>query len=214
MHVLIFRGESTTLQADNLCASAWLDRKIVMLLYTGFDPTSTGQVLRRQKDGTQVSFTCPDACVEYNKYMGGVDLGDQHRSYYHVRMKCRKFYRYIASFLFDVAITNSFILYCMAHTNQKLKSLKFREILATELIGNYCSRKRPGRGGHVVKPLALLHFPIRILCENGPKRGRCALCQQKKRRSDSPWYCRECDVWLCHQGLEDDCFLGWHKNIL
>ena len=129
-------------------------------------------------------------------------------------MMCRKFYKYIASFLFDVAITNSFILYCMAHTNQILKSLKIREILATELIGNYCSRKRPGRGSHVVKSLPLLHLPIRILCENGPKRGRCALCKQKKRRSDSQWYCRECDVWLCHQGFEDDCFLGWHKYIL
>ena len=63
MNVLIFRGESTTLQADNLGATAWFDRKIVMLLYTGFDPTSTGQVVRRQKDGTQVSYTCQVTCA-------------------------------------------------------------------------------------------------------------------------------------------------------
>ena len=34
-----------TLQADNLCATAWLDRKIV---YSGFDPSTSGTVLRRQ----------------------------------------------------------------------------------------------------------------------------------------------------------------------
>ena len=29
----------------------------------------------------------------YNRFMGGVDMADQLRGYYHVRMKCRKFYK-------------------------------------------------------------------------------------------------------------------------
>ena len=179
---------------------------------TGFDPTETGYVLRRQKDGTQGTYPCPVACVEYNKYMGGVDLGDQHRGYYHVRMKCRKFYKYIANFLFDVSITNSFILHNISHGDKKMKSVRFREKLAMELIGSYCSRKRAGRGSHVVKPLPLLHFPIWLPADSGHRRGRCAVCKEKNKRTNSQWFCRECDLWLCHTGLEDDCFLSWHKN--
>jgi len=200
-------------QADHLCATAWLDRKIVMTMYTGFDPTHTGQALRRQKDGSVVAYDCPEACVAYNKHMGGVDLGDQHRGYYHVRMKSRKFYKYLANFLFDVSITNAFILYSLSYPSQKWKSLKFREVLAMELIGNYCSRKRPGRRSQIVRPLPLLHFPIRIPLGNGHKRGRCAWCYRKQKRTDTPWHCNECNKWLCHSGYHDDCFLSWHKNI-
>lgn len=210
---MLFRGQSTTVQADNLSATAWLDRKIVMLMYTGFDPTSTGQVLRRHKDGTQAAYSSPEACVAYNKHMGGVDLGDQHRGYYHVRMKSRKFYKYIASFLFDVSITNSFILYKTTHPSSKMKSLQFREALAMELIGTYCSRKRAGRGIQSVRQFPLLHFPSRIPGDTVHKRGRCALCATKKKRVDSQWFCKECNKWLCHTGYEDDCFLLWHKNL-
>ena len=42
-----------------------------------------------------------------NKYMGGVDKNDQLREYYHVRLKSRKYYKYLFWMLFDVAITNA-----------------------------------------------------------------------------------------------------------
>jgi hypothetical protein len=38
--------------------------------------------------------------------MGGVDLNDQLRGYNSVKLKGRKFYKYIWWFIFDVAITN------------------------------------------------------------------------------------------------------------
>ena len=53
---------------------------------------------------------------------------------------------YIFCFLTDVAITNSFILYKKFSTSPKMKSVKeFRLKLAKQLIGNYSSRKLPGR---------------------------------------------------------------------
>ncbi len=206
------RGDYKTVQADNICASAWLDRKIVMVMATGYDPTETGTVIRRQKDGSQVSYPCPMSCVEYNKYMGGVDLGDQYRGYYHVRMKCRNIYKYIINFLFDVTITNSFIFYNISH-DRKMKSLKFREMLALELIGNYCTRKRAGRSrSRTIRSLPMLHFPARFPTDHGHKRGKCALCRENKRRMDTQWFCKECDVWLCHTGTEHECFLSWHQR--
>ncbi len=65
----------------------------------------TGTVLRRQKDGSRKEVSCPVAVVDYNKYMGGVDRGDQLRGYYQSNFKSRKFYRYIAHFLFGVAVS-------------------------------------------------------------------------------------------------------------
>ena len=61
---------------------------------------------RRERDGSQVCLSCPTAILTYTKYMGGVDLGDQLRKYYSVRMKC---YKYIFWPIFDCCITNAYV---------------------------------------------------------------------------------------------------------
>ena len=79
--------------------------------------------------------------MDYNTYMGGVDRGDQVRGYYSCRTKCRIFYKYRFHFLLDV-ITNAFILqkgYCEDTPFSSIK--EFQPNLASELIGDYCSRK-------------------------------------------------------------------------
>ena len=187
---------------------------------TTSQPT-TGTVLRRQKDGTRIPVPCPQSIMDYNMFMGGVDWGDQVCGYYSCRMKCRKFYKYIFHFLLDVAITNAFILqkhYCRADSPHKT-ILEFRLKLAKELIGDYYSQRRPGRGAGVIRSLPLRHFPTTIPVDDPTqktkhKRGRCARCLDKKKiRVDSSWYCPECDVWLCHTGEKTtDCFLLWHSS--
>ena len=59
--------------------------------------------------------------LNYNKHMGGVDLGGQYRKCYQARMKSRKCYKYIFWFLLGLP--------------QRVKLL----------IGSYCSHKRRGR---------------------------------------------------------------------
>ena len=81
-----------------------MDRKLVMVMSTNCQPSSRGTVLRRQKDGSRTDVTCPESVILYNKFMGGVDMGDQYRGYYSCRMKSRKFYKYLSFFLLDVAI--------------------------------------------------------------------------------------------------------------
>ena len=56
--------------------------------------------------------------------MGSVDRGDQIRGYYSCRTKCRKNYKYIFHFLFDVAITNTFILQKYFCTNSPYSTVK------------------------------------------------------------------------------------------
>ena len=87
----------------------------------------------------------PSSSTALHKYMGGVDLNDQLRGYYSLRMKCRKYYKYIFWFLVDLAITNAYIL-CKNHTHLNILSTKtFRLELTKSLIRSYSSRKRPGR---------------------------------------------------------------------
>ena len=101
----LFRGDSLVLQSGNVCASAWMDKRVVMVMSTGCNPLTAGTVQRKKKDGSRIQVPCPDSLVLYNKYMGGVDRGDQKRGYYSCRTKSRKLYKYIFYFLLDVAIT-------------------------------------------------------------------------------------------------------------
>ena len=200
-----------------MSASVWQDRKAVTVMSTTTQPQASGTVLRRQRDGSRIPVPCPESVVQYNTYMGGVDRGDQLRGYYSCRTKSRKFYKYIFYFLFDVAVTNSYILYKNYSPDHTIKRIKdFRLKLATHLIGDYCSRRRPGRNSSAIVPLPLRHFPIKLSNESHPtkkQRGRCAHCSKSHQRTDTSWFCRECDVWLCHSGdPSSDCFLLWHKH--
>lgn len=77
--------------------------------------------------------------------MGGVDHNDQLRGYYSVRLKDRKYYKYIRWFLFDVAVTNSYIL-CKHHSTPTINRVKdFRTEFKKSLIVNFNNRKRRGR---------------------------------------------------------------------
>ena len=192
-----------------------------MTMYSNCQPMETGSVLRRQKDGHRTAVTCPTAIISFNQHMGGVDRGDQVRGYYSCRTRCRKFYKYIFHFLLDVSITNAFILqkhYCPDKLFQHVKD--FRLQLAKELIGDYCSRKRAGRGVGTMPPLPLRHFPTKIPVDEGRtgpdkhKRSRCTRCwNTRKQTVKTSWFCRECNVWLCHTGDSgSDCFLTWHTH--
>ena len=112
------------------------------------------------------------AIIIYNRYMGGVD-SDQLRGYYNCKVKSRKFYKYIFYFLFDVSITNAFILYknfCSSPTFNTIK--KFRLQLVSELIGEYTTRRRAGPGGGVIRPLPLQHFPLKVTRNHLSRKGR------------------------------------------
>ena len=210
MHTHI-RGKHKTLQKNKVSVSVWQDRKMVTVISTATDPTQVTTVMRRQHDGSQTPVPCPMSACKYNEKMGAVDTGDQLRGYYRCRTKFRKFYMYIFSFLFDVVVTNSYILYKHHSPNPTLKTMKdFRLQLARELIVGYCSRKLAGRKSQQVRTLPLLHFPLKA--EDG-KRGKCWHCSTvHKKRSDTRWYCNECHHWLCHHGSRTDCFIAAHKT--
>ena len=87
------RGDSLSVQSNDVSATAWKDNKVVMSMYAGYSPLDQTVVKRTQKTGTDMDVPCPMAIAMYNRHMGGVDRGDQLRGYYHRHNKSRKFYR-------------------------------------------------------------------------------------------------------------------------
>ena len=133
------RGECAVRQHHNLTVSLWQDNRAVAVISANSDPMEVTTVQRKTRDGTRNTIDCPQSIYLYNKYMGGVDHNDQLRQYYNVRLKGRKYYKCIWWFLFDVAITNAYIL-GKNHTDLSIPSLKsFRLDLAEGLIGEYRS---------------------------------------------------------------------------
>ena len=177
--IITYRGDSLIVQADKVSASACMDRKVVMVMSTNCQPSDSSTVQRKQKDGNSVEVPCPASIISYNRFMGGVDRGDQLRGYYRCRSRSRKFYKYIFYFLLDVAITNAYIL--MKSSGQSFKDFKsFRLQLAKDLIWEYCSRHGRGHVGTVIHPLPFRHYPIRLDSNDKPRRprGPCALHQK------------------------------------
>ena len=212
------RGDFSFRQCGNIVATAWKDNKVVNVVSTLSNATDTTSVLRRQKDGSRLTVTCPMCVAQYNRYMGGVDHADQLRGSYHVRLKCMKNYKYIFCFLFDASITNAFILNSFdVTTGTPIDQKQFRLILAEKLIGQYKTRKRAGRPRKRSCPpptsssTCTTHLPSHSFSK------RCVYCCQIRsppRRKESVWICKGCDGHpaLCLTGRDDgsDCFRLWH----
>lgn len=206
------RGDSIARQRGALTATAWLDNKVVNVLSTICETHDTQSTKRKAKNGTRIEVPCPNDVLSYCKNMGGVDRNDQLRHYYRVRLKSRKNYKYIFWFLFDLAITNAYIIYT---TQQRpIPYRNFHEQLAKQLVLNYCSRKRPGRTGPQKMPPwhFLQHYPER---NRTNKKGvqRCKYCSSRGIRKETVWQCKVCNMALCHTGAEDDCFKLHHEKI-
>ena len=71
------------------------DNKPVSVIATDSNPTQMDSVSRKYKDSSSHNYPWTPAIAECNRKMGGVDYNDQLRGYYHVRLKCRKYYKYI-----------------------------------------------------------------------------------------------------------------------
>jgi hypothetical protein len=63
------------------------------------------------KGNKEVEIPCPQAIINYTKYMGGVDISDQKREYYGVERSSLKWWKFIFHFVINVCAVNSFILY-------------------------------------------------------------------------------------------------------
>ena len=147
---------------------------------TNVQPDERGTVRRRHTDTTVREVQAPMAIISYNKWMGGVDRGDQLRQYYQLHLKSRKVYKYIFWFLVDVSIANAFILhqYNTSTSTRPSPFKAFRLELAKGLIGDYNSRKRAAPTAAPScppTPTTNITIPLPIVATNRQQEGYCSL---------------------------------------
>ena len=216
-------GQTVKMQKGNLLATVWFDKRKVALISTCQNPGDQQIERPRAREGRPKQISKPTAIINYKKFMGGVDLSDQMRSYYPMGRESKKWWKYLLWFITDLCIINSFILYQETLPEQlddgekvenKQSHLIFRLQVARSLIGGFSNQQKAGRKRkqtieQVVVAEANLGVHKLVKLE-----GRKKVCSARKRKTPagrgvetSFQYC-SCSVPLCKKG----CFAEFHRE--
>ena len=198
-------------------------RKGDLLLTVFFDKRQISHLSTGCLPGLSDSGVKPIVNVAYNKHMGGVDLCDQHNSYYKVGRKTVKWYKYIVWYLINLAISNAYVAYKAsrpppivtdAAAEAQPRGVKthkeFRLDVIEQLVGTFSrhatyKRSRSSSSQVLMEPLAALtHLPVEV----GQR--LCQYCSKKGGKKRPKTGCKECDVSLC-LGLSG-CFQRYHAE--
>lgn len=216
------RGESDfRVSKDGLVLFKWEDNKSVFVL-SNFHGTKISSVQRTQKDGSKAVFPCPDAVVDYNKHMGGVDKADMLCAVQGLSRKSKKWWHRIFFGIVDRTIVNALIAYSKLE-GQSMSVLDYKRAVAQALItcatpvkvGRPRSTpslpgptKRRKGGPSVSKEIRLQNRGVHWVTYD-KKRGRCEVCQVNKMESRPHSKCAFCKVFLCCN--EKNCFAVFHE---
>ncbi len=96
------------------------------------------------KSGATARLTCPTTEVDYQQFMGAVDMANRLLMLYSMMRKSYKWWKKLFWFYLEVCIVDSHVVYSMTQSD-KLDLLAFRAKLAEELIGGRIYRARAGR---------------------------------------------------------------------
>jgi hypothetical protein len=147
----------------------------------------------------------------------GVDRLDQQLHDYPIaRKRGKKYYKKVFFHFLDISLWNSFVLY--KKNGGRRDNLECRQTLIEKLIEKFHSTSKKGRPSSQPGPLRLTerHFPEYVPPTEkkaAPCR-YCAVCcskrdeKGKKKRKETRYYCRNCDVGLCAV----PCFMIYHTK--
>ena len=130
-----------------IVATVWKDKRIIHFLTTIHMAKCSLPITakRREKDGTQKDVECPPCLPDYQKFMRGIDRGDQMMGYYNVGRRSRKWWKRDFSYLIEVCLLNAYVLHKFSDEVQA-DFLQFWLDLAVQLIGTVrrqaCGRPR------------------------------------------------------------------------
>ena len=197
---------------NKLTAVWWRDRRDVYAI-SNMHNTSSTLVMKRPKGCKDKQPTpCPTIIADYNSFMGGVDLTDQHLSYYSLsNRRTIKWWKKVFWRLVDLCIVNAWIIYRCNYPNdsdinsQKAFRVKLAEELVQPLLNLRASTDCPdylnvhrGKSATSETHLKGKHFPSK-----SQQRGRCCVCSRQQsstgRRKDTKTqnYCKKCNAFLC-----------------
>ena len=196
-------GEFQFATSGQITLVHWYNRRDVYVMSTMHG--TTAELIEKRPKGSKEKrpIPCPTSIVDYNKFMGGVDLADQILTYYSLT-KHRVLKRWKKFFwcMVDIAVLNFWIIFRENYPQSNTNSHKlFGICLIQQLVKPFLlARANPesplavGRQQHDISRWLLgKHFPCR-----GTKRGRCVVCSRQRMvagsRKDTKiqTYCDKC----------------------
>jgi predicted nucleic acid binding AN1-type Zn finger protein len=142
----------------------------------------------------------PTAVIDYNQYMGGVDVGDQMLSKFHTMRRCKKVYKKIFFYFIDMMLLNSYVV---SKNHKKERAFHvFKQLLAEEIIDKYSPNISVNTASvnDSVTRFTGRHFPVRIpatAAKGNRTSKRCVVCLSRSIRKETVFKCHICDKALC-----------------
>ncbi|XP_067826911.1 piggyBac transposable element-derived protein 4-like isoform X1 [Heptranchias perlo] len=207
------QGDVRFFQKGSLLLTIWKDKRQVALLSTNQNSKMIGC------SGTLK----PQAVIEYNKYMGGVDISDQMRSYYPVGRPSKKWWRCVLWYLMNITIVNAWLIFKRSPHDPPLPSrydhLNFRTTLVKMLRGDYsagASRKgRLASSSETRYQAAFCNPSVHNIVKVEGRKKVCRECSRNKRKTvsgrsvETSFKCEFCEVPLCRVS----CFRDYHQSL-
>lgn len=210
------KGEIVGFQKGKICVMKYMDKKPICILSTVHNTVIVEQDKKRKKThgkSERIVSKKPQAIIDYNLTMGGVDKADQCLSYYPtVRNQQKKYYLKIFRQILNQSVWNSFVLY--KKNGGTMSHLDFRLQLVEELAKIYGESKHSSQNTTSSDRLNGRHFPSHIQPTQKKKAPTkiCIVCSQKfnekgqRVRKESRYQCAQCNVTLC----VTPCFEKYH----
>ncbi|CAN2388364.1 Transposase IS4, partial [Pristimantis euphronides] len=128
---LLRRGDSAALCSGNVLCVKYKDKRDVLVLTSIHGHSSAPFPVR----GSRTETLKPTCILDYNRYMGGVDLADQVLQPYNAMRKKKAWYKKLSVHLVQMSMYNAYVLYQGAgHT---VRFLEFQEqVLKALLFGD------------------------------------------------------------------------------
>ena len=125
----------------------WHDTSIVNFLSTMDENSCVQKTIRsKENESGYRDVSKPTVAVNYNQFMGGVDLFDQKCTSYHYGHKCRKWYHAIYHFIREQALFNSFIIFKATNPSSVMTSKQFRQNIADNLCASIPRNAHANKG--------------------------------------------------------------------
>ena len=187
------KGEVVSAKCGKLVALKWKDKRDVALLTT----KHSDQMQPVSRKGGLECINKPMCVIEYNKYMGGVDLKDQLlESFLLERKRTKVWYKKLFNHFVNTAVLNAYILHRKAGNNKD--HLEFRISLVNKIIAKYHGQnldQRKGRPSDIDTECTRLtgqHF----VQQNPPTetfkvgRRKCVVCTKNGKRKETRYRCK------------------------
>ena len=233
---LLQRGHYQWRAHGQLIAMSWFNRCGVYLLSTIHPPKNADDTLptvpRSNGRGERIDFPCPPAQVDYQLYMGGVDLSDQLIKTSSAIRKSRKTWKKLFGYGLEICLLDSFIIMKTANSQSTKEFITYRLEVARQLIGQRSFRQKAGRPPSLTLSETeekRLNDKKHSLEVSDSRRDLCCVCQESQCSTAWQKLSLQISHCLCHMQLHSSlhnkrqillgevapntCLLGVNKTI-